>query len=216
MSSIVAITSPREAGHIYSEKDWNESSEEAVSKFGGKAASIDIYAASKTAAEKTFWKFRDEKKPTWTMTAINPALVGGPPLLLPKEPKDINETVRDIYTILSGAPIPPTKGTGTMVDVRDIARLLVFAVEHPEKMDGERYLAASAAGHSQAVADILRKAYPDRRSIIQEGTPGEGYASDHSISAYIDSSKAVKTTGVPFIGLEESVLAAAKAFEIFL
>jgi nucleoside-diphosphate-sugar epimerase len=49
MSSIVSITSPREPGHIYSEKDWNEFSEGEVEKKGAGASSMDIYSASKTA-----------------------------------------------------------------------------------------------------------------------------------------------------------------------
>jgi nucleoside-diphosphate-sugar epimerase len=215
MSSIVAITSPRGPGHVYSEKDWNETSEVEVAQHGAKAASIDIYAASKTAAEKAFWKFRDDNQPKFAMAAVNPALVGGPMLVLPENPDKINETVIHIYKILAGQPIPPTIGTGTMVDVRDVARLLVFSVDHPEKTNGERFLAASACGPNQAVADILREKYPERRSVIQEGTPGLGYT-DYDISSFLDTSKAVKTTGVPFIGFKESVLAAAKAFEQYL
>lgn len=49
MSSIVSVTSPREPGHVYSEKDWNETSESEVEKKGAGASSIDIYSASKTA-----------------------------------------------------------------------------------------------------------------------------------------------------------------------
>lgn len=136
-------------------------------------------------------------------------------LILPKDPKNINETVIHIYKILAGEPIPPTIGTGTMVDVRDVARLLVFTVDHPEKTNGERFLAASSCGPNQAVADILREKYPERSGIIQEGTPGVGYT-DYDISSFIDASKAVKATGVPFIGFKESVLAAAQTFERYL
>jgi len=214
MSSIASILSPREHGYIYSEKDWNEASEQEVESKGSKASSRDIYSASKTAAERAFWKFRDENKPKFTMAAVNPALVGGPPLLLPEDPKNISETVGDVYKILSGGSLPPSVGSGVFVDIRDVARLFVFVVDNPEQTNGERYLAASAAKTSQAIADILREAYPERRGIIQEGNPGQDSPAD--ISLFLDTSKAAKALGVPFTGLKESVLAAAKAFEVYL
>ncbi|KAK9331535.1 hypothetical protein V1520DRAFT_390464 [Lipomyces starkeyi] len=177
MSSTVAVMSPREPGHIYTEKDWNETAEDQVARLGAEARSIPIYSASKTAAERIFWRFRDEKEPAFTMTAVS---------------------------------------SGAIVDVRDVARLLVFVVDHPDKTDGERYLAVSGVGTSQAMADILRKHYPERKSIIDEGTPGEGYRPDFDVSMVVDASKAVKLTGVPWIGYEDSVVAAAKEFEKYL
>lgn len=205
-----------EEGRVYTEKDWNDKSEGEVDRLGAKASSVDIYAASKTAAERVFWKFRHEHSPTFSMAAVNPALVGGPPLLLPADPQHINETVRDVYKILSGAPLPPTFGSGVIVDVRDVARLIVFVVANPDKTNGERYLAVSGVGNSQAVADILRSHYPERRSIIDEGTPGKGYRPDYDISQVVDASKAVRLTGKPWTTFEECVLAAAKAFELYL
>jgi nucleoside-diphosphate-sugar epimerase len=215
-SSIVAVMSPREEGHIYTESDWNESSEAAVSSLGAGASSVDIYAASKTAAEKAFWAFRDERHPSFTMTAINPALVGGPALLFPDNPEDINETIIMIYKVLKGGPMPPTTGSGTVVDVRDVARIFVFAVQHPEVANNERYLAISSAGNAQAVADILREAYPERRDVIDKGTPGAGYRPDYDISWKVSGKKAEEATGQKYIGFKESVLAAAKAFERYL
>lgn len=220
MSSIVAIINPNappapgSVPHVLNEADWNTTSEEAVAKLGGNAASIDIYAASKTAAEKTFWKFRDEKNPGFTMSAVNPALVGGPPLIMPEKAEGINETVIHIWTILSGAEIPPTKGT--MVDVRDVGRLLVFAVQHPEKADGQRYLASSAMGTNEAVSDILKEAYPDRKDIIKGGVGKVWEDKDFDISGGLDVSKAVNAMGRPFVGFKESVLDAAKSFERYL
>ncbi len=71
MSSIVAIITSRR-NYVYTEKDWNTESEGIVANLGSKAPSLAIYSASKTAAEKAFWKFRDNKKPHFSMTTINP------------------------------------------------------------------------------------------------------------------------------------------------
>jgi nucleoside-diphosphate-sugar epimerase len=215
-SSIVAVRTRGQEGHVFTEADWNETSEKNVAELGADASSIDIYAASKTAAEKEFWKFRDEKHPSFAQTAINPALVGGPPLLLTNDPKDINETVRPVWNVLSGSDGPGAIGEGIIVDVRDVARLFVFAVDHPEIAKNERYLAVGSAGPHQAVVDILREAYPERRALIKEGTPGAGYRPDFDIKWKVDASKAEKATGQKFIGFKDSILAAAKTFERYL
>jgi nucleoside-diphosphate-sugar epimerase len=72
ISSIAAVASPKEPPYIYSEKDWNSFSEEEVQRLGKQTPGAQIYRASKTAAERAFWKFRDEQKPSFSMTAINP------------------------------------------------------------------------------------------------------------------------------------------------
>ena len=73
MSSMAAIRGDQPPPYRFTEADWNDVSEQAVEKLGGAAGPGHIYRASKTAGEKVFWAFRDEKKPRWTMTAVNPA-----------------------------------------------------------------------------------------------------------------------------------------------
>jgi hypothetical protein len=150
------------------------------------------------------------------------SFVTGPPLVLPETPgengKNINETVRDIYQILSGAPIPPGLSPNpSYIDNRDVARLMLFAVEKSSKADGERFIAAAGAFAEQAIADILRKHYPDRK--IQKGNPREGYLPDFSYPEGGNKEsgrKAVEFTGVEYLPYEKSVLDAAKTFEIYL
>lgn len=71
MSSIVAVASPKD-NYIFTEKDWNTVAEAAVAEKGTESGGYLIYAASKVAAEKALWKFRDERKPSFTVTATNP------------------------------------------------------------------------------------------------------------------------------------------------
>lgn len=71
MSSILTIITSQRPYH-FTEKDWNIESQEIVVAKGKEAPSLAIYAASKTAAERAFWKFRDDKKPHFTMTTVNP------------------------------------------------------------------------------------------------------------------------------------------------
>jgi nucleoside-diphosphate-sugar epimerase len=72
ISSIAAVTSPKEPPYTYSEKDWNDFSEAEVQRLGKQTPGFQIYRASKAAGERAFWKFRDEHKPSFSMSAINP------------------------------------------------------------------------------------------------------------------------------------------------
>ena len=217
-SSIAAIIGSKSPPYTYTEADWNDVSEDLVSKLGKESPSAHIYLASKTSGEKAFWKFHDEKNPPFTMTAINPVFVGGPPLVVPETPDKIHETVVSVYTVLSGKPIPPPiGGSGSFVDVRDVAALMVFGVSHPEKANLQRYIACGGKGNGQAIADILREKYKDRK--IEVGTPGEGYEPGWGYNKdgiVVDGSKAVRDTGRQWIPFDKGVLDAAKSFEKFL
>lgn len=72
MSSIAAVFSNHEPPYTYTEKDWNNVSEDLVKQLGKNAPGPQIYIASKAAAEKAFWKFRDGNKPSAAFAAINP------------------------------------------------------------------------------------------------------------------------------------------------
>lgn len=77
MSSITAVYSNKEGDYTFTEADWNTEAEDLVEKLGKETPGPVIYGASKTAAEKAMWKFRDEQKPSFTLTAINPWYVVG-------------------------------------------------------------------------------------------------------------------------------------------
>ncbi|OIW26305.1 NAD(P)-binding protein [Coniochaeta ligniaria NRRL 30616] len=217
MSSIVSCLSPKET-YRFTEKDWNTVAEAAVAEKGKDAGGYLIYAASKVAAEKALWKFRNERKPKFTVTALNPVFVAGPPLVPYPSPDKVQESawmLRDVFfgVELDKAGLPSAmKG---YVDVRDVARFVKYSVEHPAETDGERYILSAVSGPAQSVADILREAYPERRGIIQEGTPGQGY----NLPGYtfpkdrvVDGGKARKLLGA-YLPWEQTVVDTAKAFE---
>jgi nucleoside-diphosphate-sugar epimerase len=73
MSSVVAVLSEtKPQGHVFTEADWNETAPGTVAELGAKTPGRTIYAASKTLAEREFWKFKEERKPSFTMAAVNP------------------------------------------------------------------------------------------------------------------------------------------------
>ncbi|KUJ19442.1 putative NAD dependent epimerase/dehydratase [Mollisia scopiformis] len=219
-SSIAAIISTKEPPYVYTEKDWNDESEAEIARLGKQTPGSHIYRGSKAVAEKAFWKFRDENQPGFTMTSINPAFVYGPPAVLPEGPEKIAETVKPVYDILAGKPLPPPMGgSGAFVDVRDVAALMVLAVEKGKEMNGERYIAAAGIGGMQQIADILNEGYPQRKGKIAVGEPGKGYEPGFGFpkeGSRIDSAKGKGILGREWIGYKECVLDAAKEFERYL
>jgi nucleoside-diphosphate-sugar epimerase len=227
LSSFVSMNLPPSDGpRVVSEKTWNDWSEALVEKMGKNTPGPVIYSASKAKAEKAFWAFRAEHKPHFSMVSVNPSFVTGPAMARLESPKDINETTEFLWDVFRGGDIATAglgaagvKGSSGFVDVRDVARVVVWAVETPEVADGQRYLLSASFASSQAAADILRKAYPDRKRVIQEGKPGSDYLPGYKFDPkglVQDSSKAIRETGREFIGFEKTVLDTAKTFEHLL
>ncbi|KAI1362708.1 NAD dependent epimerase/dehydratase [Xylaria arbuscula] len=222
MSSVSAVRMNLPGPVTFTEKDWNTQAEADVREAGDKAFGHVIYAASKVASERAFWKWVEEKKPPFAATVLCPCWVAGPPAYPPSSPEDLAETTSFIWKVFSGQDFPPgPSGYGTHVDVRDVARMTEWAASHPEIAGGERYVVGGNGnvGVPQAAADILRQAYPERRGIIKEGTPGAGYQPGYAVEpkgVYMDSTKAVKATGQDWIPYDKMVLDAAKSFEVYL
>ncbi|KAI1159304.1 NAD(P)-binding protein [Nemania serpens] len=201
MSSTSAVRMAVPDPTIFTEKDWNTRAEADVREAGDKAFGHVIYAASKVASERAFWDWMKEKKPPFVATSLCPCWVAGPPLYLPSSPKGIPETTMFIWQVFSGQDFPAgPAGHGTHVDVRDVARMTEWAASHSDIAGGERYIVGGNdnVGVPQAAADVLRKAYPDRRDIIKEGTPGEGYLPGYAADpqgARVYTLKAIEATG---------------------
>ncbi|KAM0351959.1 hypothetical protein ACHAPU_002475 [Fusarium lateritium] len=218
MSSIAAITAiNQETPHRFTEADWNDAALVAVKQLGKESPSPLIYVASKVAGERAFWKFRDERKPSFTMTALNPTFVMGPQPGLDSISK-IGGTTAFIWQVLAGQLPKPLTPDPSYVDVRDIARVAVFSVANPKETDGERFLLTAGIVPPQAAADILRKEYPERQDIIKVGQPGEGYKPGYGYpeERVLDASKIVKLTGQGFFKVEQSIIDTAKSLEKFL
>ncbi|KAJ4291166.1 hypothetical protein N0V90_010364 [Kalmusia sp. IMI 367209] len=221
LSSIAAVMSATPAPYTFTEKDWNDWAEAKVAELGKETPGPVIYSASKVAAEKAFWAFRGDQKPSFTQTALNPVFVIGPPLIPPPTAADVGETIAQIWNIFRGGDHPPAgliAGLGTVVDVRDVASQIEYSIAHPQETDGERYITSAAYSTPQSVADILRKAFPDARGRIVEGTPGQGYSPDYEVldkenTPVIDGSKAKRLLeDGEYIPHEKSVIDTAKSF----
>ena len=221
-SSIAAVVDKwkhSSPGHIYTEGDWNTSGE-AVARENFTAPVA--YGASKAAAERALWEWVSKNKPSFACAAINPSVVTGPPILWPDSPAALNETLKPVWQIYANEAdtLPPQIGGAAYVDVRDVAAVHVFAALSPEKSNGQRYLTTNGKAPPQAIADILRAHYPDRKII--EGTPGEGYIpgtfwfKEDAAEGLPIATKAYQALGVKeggFIKYDKSVLDTVQAME---
>lgn len=148
-SSIAAISCglsghPRRAGHAYSEQDWSP-----------EAACLP-YERSKLFAERAAWDFikqlPDEKK--LDLAVINPAFVQGPILT-----NSVGTSVDIVKRLLTG-DIPGSFDINfCMVDVRDVARAHIVAMEKSE-CSGNRYILASGINlNFHDIAQILAEEF---------------------------------------------------------
>jgi len=228
-SSAATIIDPKPPGYVFTEADFAVNAinvAEANRAEGKDTPGHVLYPASKQAAEKAVWAFRDEKKPHFAISTIHPTVTIGPPVQPPSSPSKLNTTLIPTYSIFTGDPIPSSIGSGSFVDVRDVAFVHLWAYEHSDISNGERYIASHGYGPPQATADVLREAYPDRRDIIQAGKPGEGYVGYENgvvkevsfppdrIS--VSGKKAETVMGFKTRTFKESLLETAKVMERYL
>ncbi|KAK4102359.1 NAD(P)-binding protein [Parathielavia hyrcaniae] len=216
MSTISAIfSSSHPAGHVFAEADWNDAAEEDLRRLGRDTPGYVIYQASKTAAERAFWRVGEETDTRLNLTTLCPAPVLGPPLYLPEPISSLSMRVKDVYDIFHGGLIPDFSPIrSTFVDVRDVAELVLRAVEKDQdtqpRGSRDRYLLVGESPISpQQMADVLRAEFPQRRNRIREGIPGETYP---DMTWRFDASKAGTLLGRDWVGLRQSVVDSAKVF----
>ncbi|KAI1375109.1 NAD(P)-binding protein [Hypoxylon crocopeplum] len=218
----IAPPPPHIEKRLYTETDWDTISEGQVEQLANELDALTSYRVGKIAAERAFWRFRDEFKPRFSMTALHPSFVMGPPLVLPAHPDDMKFSASLVWKIFSGQDIPPPLASKLVgqhdpwVDVRDLARTAVFMVEHWQATDAQRFICSSAVAVPQAIADILRKRYPERSGVIKVGNPGEGYNGSFSNirgETGFDGSKVTLITRRKWIPFDQSVIDTAEAFQ---
>jgi len=139
-SSVVSMTSGMPSG-TYGPESWSD-----VTK------NIGAYAKSKTLAERAAWE--SIQGSAIELVSINPGFVLGPSLGTAGE--GTSETL--IANLINGKmPAIPNIAMG-MVDVRDIARLHVAALQAPH-VSGKRLIASSSQPIPMSyLAEVLRKA----------------------------------------------------------
>lgn len=115
------------------------------------------YTKSKALAEAAAWDFIKSTAPEIKLTTINPVLVLGAPL-----DQNFGSSVSIVERILKGSdPMLPNLSF-SIVDVRDVAKMHVQAIDTPETF-GERIIASSSMMSFVEIAQLLKGAYPKKK-----------------------------------------------------
>jgi len=140
-SSVVAVYDEPVSGHVYTEKDWNETS----------SLTRNPYFYSKTLAERSAWDYVEKENPAFELVVINPGTVIGASLV-----PSLNTSNQILHDALAGNyPMIMNLSWG-FVNVRDVAHAHVLAMEN-EKAKG-RYLCTNETLDLSEVVSILREA----------------------------------------------------------
>jgi nucleoside-diphosphate-sugar epimerase len=224
LSSLAAVMNPlAKAGTRYTSESEVQTGLIDAAVAQGDAAPVPLlYGAIKAAVEQSFWNFMKDPDRTlpFAGVAINPCFCIGPISVKPENPRSLPPAVQSIWHVYGGGAWPADLMVPDFVDVRDVARALLFGVQHPEKANGQRFILAAYCINNQAFADVLRTKFPERKDIIREGEPGKGYPADY-VSADLDNiapdgSGFAEMSGQDYIPFLDTVADTAKSFAYYL
>ncbi|KAI1115435.1 hypothetical protein F5Y14DRAFT_410558 [Nemania sp. NC0429] len=203
-AAILSVEGLADKTKTFSEADWNPNTYED----GLTGAPGTTYRVSKTLAEKEAWDFQAREKPGFDIATINPPFVFGPVVPHLRSLADINTSNGNFAALIAGRwkqEVPPT----TMylwVDVRDVAKAHVEAMERPEA-GNQRFFVTTGLYNNREIADIVRKNFPPLADKLPaEGNSGGDYPEGNIDNVYkYDNSRATKVLGIDWIPLEKSV-----------
>ena len=211
-SSVAAVFDEPISGHVYTEKDWNETS----------SLTRNPYFYSKTLAERSAWNYIEKENPAFELIVVNPSVAIGPSLV-----PSLNTSNQILRDVLAGTyPMIMSISWG-FVDVRDVAHAHILAMEN-EKAKG-RYLCTSETLSMSEVVSILREAgYSNYKLPKMKMTGRVGNAmvkilvstQPKGVRTFIrthvgrgveyDNSKIRQELGISFRSVKESILEAVK------
>jgi nucleoside-diphosphate-sugar epimerase len=190
-----------ETNRVYTEEDWNPVSLEFVR--ANPTQKGPAYLASKKFAEKAAWEISKKADTKWELVVLNPPMVYGP--LFHKVPSvnSLNESVNRIWSnfLAPGLTELPPNGLHLYVDVRDIARAHVLAVDAKDA-GGKRFITTAGAITSQQIADILRSKVDGAKERVPEGEPGKDTLAPDAFKA--DTSRVETVLGLKWTDSEST------------
>lgn len=158
------------------------------------------YWGSKKFADRASWEYMEEHKPHFELSTVSPLWCYGPQAYdeFAKDP------VSTLAILKSYIDHKETDGAfqfdeGSFSDVRDIARLQIFAAES-EKAAGQRLLLSGGKFDASTILAVVRKYYPEVPVVkIEPHTQAEINC------PYVDCSKTLELSGIKLTPFEVSV-----------
>ena len=115
------------------------------------------YTRSKAIAEKAAWDYVNGEGAGLELATINPVAVLGPAMS-----GDVSASLELVTQAMQNKVPAYPKLTFGIVDVRDVARAHVEAMERPAAA-GERFLVGNEVLSFSEIGEVLREAFPDRK-----------------------------------------------------
>ncbi|KAM0559444.1 hypothetical protein ACHAPJ_004474 [Fusarium lateritium] len=191
-----------DGNHVFSEKTWNPSTIDDISR-----SFTTAYRVSKTLAEHAAWDFVAEKKPSFDLVTVCPPLVLGPVFKHLATLESINTSNERVVKLLRGEwknEVPPCTPVPLWIDVRDLARAHVRGLEEPAA-GGKRLLATAGWFSHRQFVDVVAKNFPEFKDKLPgpEVKGGEIPPKDQIFG--IDSSETEKLLKIDWISVEKSL-----------
>jgi nucleoside-diphosphate-sugar epimerase len=222
ISSLVAMLDPKnEADHEYTSESWNTTVLSELQEVTDEKIPFKIiYPASKVLAEQAVFRFQAEEDVSFGVCSILPGVVSGPPVMLPKKADDLNGTIKPIWKVLSGeiVEVPEKVGSGTYVDVRDLAKICWWCLENAGMVDGKRIVAIAGQAEPEVLVRSLWTKYKDGVEDYEEVDSGDKIGSaDHVVRIpKFDTRLAEEAVGGKWISYRKTVLDTARMLERYL
>ena len=136
----------KDESHVLSEEDWSDEEKIIEAK--------NWYSHSKIQTEKMAWEFAKGPNCSFRMAVMNPCLIFGP-MLQPV----LNTSCKAIANCATGAKDEIENSCRAIVDVRDVARAHILAMESPLESEiwGKRFLLMEDCPHWKTIHDWIRE-----------------------------------------------------------
>jgi len=209
-SSMAAITDEASNEKTFSETDWNTKSN----------LKRNPYYYSKTLAERAAWTFVEKQQPGFDLVVINPFMVIGPSL-----GPGLNESNKIFADMMSGVYPTLMSVKWGIVDVRDVAKAHILAMQTPEAQG--RYLVSNetmtmtevvaylkSLGYTQYKLPKVNLATPFGNKVMKLLSYTQPKGSGSYMRSHIgkdmryNNAKVKSELGLEFISAKESIQAA--------
>lgn len=188
--------------HTFSEASWNPNTRSDIHRSPNTA-----YRVSKTLAERAAWDFVRDEAPGFDLVTVCPPLVFGPVAHHLPSLDAINESNARVVKLLRGEwkdGIPSQGPVSIWVDVRDVARAHVRAMETPE-LGGKRLFTVPGYFSNSEIADVVRARFPEYADRLPGPEVQGGERPEADKTFRWDVSATDKLLGLDWISLDKSI-----------
>lgn len=186
----------------FTESSWNPST---IDDIGRSPATA--YRVSKKLAERAAWDFVASEAPGFDIVTVCPPLVLGPVVHHLATLDSINTSNERVVQLLRGEwreSIPSQGPVSIWIDVRDVARAHIRALENPDA-GGKRLFTTAGLFSNSEIAAIVRENFPEYKDKVPgpDVKGGERPQSDKTFRW--DVSQTDNLLGIKWIDLKTSI-----------